>query len=95
MTAVSGVRNRRIRSCRVATSASFSAAVGSSMISTLVASLLSALAISTICCLATVSVPTTVRGCRSRPSLASSSAVRRFSSRSSVNTPARLGSRPM
>src|SRR3979490_2559456 len=56
MTPVPCRTNRRISSCRVSTSASLSAAVGSSMISTR-GSYDNALAISTICWLGTVGPP--------------------------------------
>src|SRR3569833_1355027 len=59
-------RSRRSRSSRCAESVSFSAAVGSSRISSFT-SLDSALAISTNCCLPTPSWPTGVVGFSSRP----------------------------
>ena len=77
MTPVSGRRNRRMMSCSTRTSASLSAAVGSSMIR-IRASYDSALAISTICCLATVSPPTTWVGCNGRCSRSMSSWARAF-----------------
>ena len=78
-----------------AISALLSAAVGSSMISTRESND-SAFAISTICCFATVSRPTGVRGSRSSRIRAKIAAASRFSLSSSTNTPKRpRGSRPM
>ena len=94
MTPVSGVLKRRIRSCSTATSASFSAAVGSSMMSTF-ASWDRALAISTVCCFATVSFPTSARGSRASCRRSMSSPAARLSARSLVKMPPRRGSRPM
>ena len=92
-TPVSGVTKRRIRSCRVSTSTSLSAAVGSSMIRTL-ESYDKALAISTICCLATVSEETRAFGSSDSPSRSSSSRAWCSSRRGWVKKPPVSGSQP-
>ncbi len=80
---------------RSATSSLFSAAVGSSMMSTR-ESKDSALAISTICCLATVSSPTGVRGSSRRFMRSNMRCVSARMASSSMNRPRRpRGSRPM